>query len=481
MSSEPLDVTCSHALVNWVNCVSTNKNGRTLVDLRDTLEFNVIAPLILTHFPDKDRDKPGILDIALMRDVNLKLGGIETLQRLFSDHRPLLVRLGPTSENRPTDMKMTTNWEKVSIALNPAHITKVVKNSLRKVLVNYDYRKLPVDVRKLMRVKNSALCRVSDFFTPANRSYAHALQCKVRARVQEIRNENWSALKEEITPTHKAYWHVAKALKSDGYEPVPALRNPDNTLGFEDVEKAEPTALKGNAHTPTLHTTPYAYIGKIIRTGVPQGSTLSPLLYSAYTNDIQRPKTGVQLALFADDTTLFLRSTSFNHIIPRLQTAINELTQLFELWRIEGFQRARKLAIFYMSCLSGMIGRKSKMSLRNKQVPTRVVTSRESLRRGVRRSERITRRRVTRRRHLFVVRESRTLPMHVGAWIVHYVLSPPQRKPQKKVHPSYNCTLTATCLARAAINKSVPHFAHTPHESLLRGDYEENPKCGLTP
>ncbi|GBP31618.1 RNA-directed DNA polymerase from mobile element jockey [Eumeta japonica] len=44
---------------------------------------------------------------------------------------------------------------------------------------------------------------------------------------------------------------------------------------------------------------------------------------------------GVQLALFADDTTLFLRSDSLNHIIPRLQRAINELTQWFQLWRIE--------------------------------------------------------------------------------------------------------------------------------------------------
>ncbi|GBP71055.1 Probable RNA-directed DNA polymerase from transposon BS [Eumeta japonica] len=45
---------------------------------------------------------------------------------------------------------------------------------------------------------------------------------------------------------------------------------------------------------------------RLIRAGVPQGSTLSPLLYSAYTNDIPRPSSsGVQLALFADDTALF--------------------------------------------------------------------------------------------------------------------------------------------------------------------------------
>ncbi|GBP70965.1 Probable RNA-directed DNA polymerase from transposon BS [Eumeta japonica] len=56
-----------------------------------------------------------------------------------------------------------------------------------------------------------------------------------------------------------------------------------------------------------------------IRAGVPQGSTLSPLLYSAYVNDIPRPKIGVQLALFIDDIALFLRSNCLRNILPHLQ------------------------------------------------------------------------------------------------------------------------------------------------------------------
>ncbi|GBP18839.1 RNA-directed DNA polymerase from mobile element jockey [Eumeta japonica] len=68
-----------------------------------------------------------------------------------------------------------------------------------------------------------------------------------------------------------------------------------------------------------------------IRAGVPQGSTLSPLLYSAYVNDIPRPSTGVQLALFAIDTALYLRSNSIGNILPKLQRAIDELTQWLRL------------------------------------------------------------------------------------------------------------------------------------------------------
>ncbi|GBP82977.1 RNA-directed DNA polymerase from mobile element jockey [Eumeta japonica] len=152
-----------------------------------------------------------------------------------------------------------------------------------------------------------------------------------------------------------------------------------------------------------------------IRAGVPQGSTLSPLLYSAYVNDIPRPSSGVQLALFADDTALYLRSNCLRNILPRLQRAIDELTQWLRLWRIEvnpeksasiyfnyntrrstvpvpidspslkilnqsipwqhnykylgitldkhlhfrdHVSRVRKLALFYLSRLYGMIGRK---------------------------------------------------------------------------------------------------------------------------
>ncbi|GBP67600.1 RNA-directed DNA polymerase from mobile element jockey [Eumeta japonica] len=72
-----------------------------------------------------------------------------------------------------------------------------------------------------------------------------------------------------------------------------------------------------------------------IRAGVPQGSTLSPLLYSAYTNDIPRPSSGVQLALFADDTALYLRGATERNIGPHLQRAVDELGRWFQIWRIE--------------------------------------------------------------------------------------------------------------------------------------------------
>ncbi|GBP67506.1 RNA-directed DNA polymerase from mobile element jockey [Eumeta japonica] len=174
----------------------------------------------------------------------LRLVKSEGFAELASDFRRKKVSIAleeidtPAINKIPNEIESTNDIDNATGTLT-SHITKVVKNCLRKVPVNSDHRKLPASVRKLMRAKNAALRRASDFPTPANRSYERALQRKVRERVREVRNDNWSALMEEITPTHKAYRQMVKALKSDGYEAVPALKNPDNTLAFEDREKAK--------------------------------------------------------------------------------------------------------------------------------------------------------------------------------------------------------------------------------------------------
>ncbi|GBP59432.1 Probable RNA-directed DNA polymerase from transposon BS [Eumeta japonica] len=332
----------------------------------------------------------------------------------------------------------------------------------------------------------------------------------MKARVQEFRNESWSDLME-IRPSHKAFWRITKALKTEGYTPIPPLKRPDGSTALDDVEVAECIAdsietqvasrkrkapgLGGisnkaikcfpqqllrllvaifnaclqNCYFPPVwkeaevigihkpgkprdlpasyrpisllsglaklyervlktrltdhllgkgliideqfgfrpvHSCPqqvlrlveYATEGfkrknkavavffdvanafdrvwhvglvyklyslqvpdrliliiqnylsnryftfrherthstrRLIRAGVPQGSALSPLLYSAYTNDIPRPTSGVQLALFADDTALFYRNRYRDVAASHLQRSIDELGQWFRLWRIE--------------------------------------------------------------------------------------------------------------------------------------------------
>ncbi|GBP58954.1 Probable RNA-directed DNA polymerase from transposon BS [Eumeta japonica] len=196
-------------------------------------------------------------------------------------------------------------------------------------------------------------------------------------------------LMEEIISSHRAFWRITKAFKTEGYTPIPPLKRPDDSIALDDVELLSLMVAIFNACLQNCYFPPswkeaevigihkrrkprdlpasYRRISllsdlaklfervlktrlsdhlfgkgliidqqfgfrpahsclqqvfrlvehftlrherthstrRLIRTGVPQGSALSPLLYSAYTNDISRPTSGVQFALFADDTALF--------------------------------------------------------------------------------------------------------------------------------------------------------------------------------
>ncbi|GBP55069.1 Probable RNA-directed DNA polymerase from transposon X-element [Eumeta japonica] len=103
---------------------------------------------------------------------------IETLQCLNSDHRPVLMRT-------------------------------VVENSTRVVPAKSDCKELPSDVSELIRAKNAALRRADKYPTCENRFHACALQRKVKARMKKVRNENWSDLMVEISPSHQTYWGLS--------------------------------------------------------------------------------------------------------------------------------------------------------------------------------------------------------------------------------------------------------------------------------
>lgn len=121
-----------------------------------------------------------------------------------------------------------------------SHLANAISESSRRVTVMPDHRfRLPDDARELLRAKNAATRAHDSYPTADNRARMRSLQRAVKQRMRELRSTRWDSLLEEISPSHQAYWKLARAFKTDGVAVLPPLRKPDNSIAFDDDEKAE--------------------------------------------------------------------------------------------------------------------------------------------------------------------------------------------------------------------------------------------------
>ncbi|KAJ0176713.1 hypothetical protein K1T71_007892 [Dendrolimus kikuchii] len=183
-----------------------------------------------------------------------------------SDHRPVILRLGPqtdqTSETRTsvdwlrleTLLKATSSQDldripdhivsrqdtETAIEALTSHLQSAVRNSSRQVPVEDDrHLCLPDEVRVLLREKRAASRAHDRYPTEDNRVRLRELEREVKLRIREVREQRWDRTLRDIEPTHQAYWKLARALKSDTLTVIPALERADNTEAFDDEEKAE--------------------------------------------------------------------------------------------------------------------------------------------------------------------------------------------------------------------------------------------------
>ena len=67
--------------------------------------------------------------------------------------------------------------------------------------------------------------------------------------------------------------------------------------------------------------------------GVPQGSTLSPLLYNLYTADIPQTRT-TEIAMYADDVCIYAKTKNLRFAHLAVQRHLSEVEEWAKKWRI---------------------------------------------------------------------------------------------------------------------------------------------------
>lgn len=71
-----------------------------------------------------------------------------------------------------------------------------------------------------------------------------------------------------------------------------------------------------------------------IPAGLAQGTCISPILYALYVSDIPVPNK-IEIALYADDTSIYTSAKRSNTIINRLNSTLRSLKIYFDIWKIK--------------------------------------------------------------------------------------------------------------------------------------------------
>ena len=90
-----------------------------------------------------------------------------------------------------------------------------------------------------------------------------------------------------------------------------------------------------------------------IDTGVPQGSTLGPLFFSIYINDIVNCSTNFKFLMYADDTTLYSTIEQFDdgnneNIDSNIITEMHKITKWLDINKLSMNESKTKMMIFYL-------------------------------------------------------------------------------------------------------------------------------------
>ncbi|CAI6364669.1 unnamed protein product [Macrosiphum euphorbiae] len=235
---------------------------------------------------------------------------------------PAIVRLSNLITACLRHSYFPTSWKTAIIVMIPK------PNKNHNLPINYRPISLLVTMSKVF--EKILLSHLNKYFKPRSEQHAfrhgHSTTTQLTKLIDDLvintnNNRHTAAIFLDMEKAFDRVWHDGLIHKLHTMSTVPTslikiiksfLSNRNFQIQISDLKS-------------TLRT---------IEAGVPQGSCLSPLLYTLYINDLPSSP-HVTTSLFADDTMFYSSNTSKNFAIIRLQRQVTTTTNWINKWRLK--------------------------------------------------------------------------------------------------------------------------------------------------
>jgi Reverse transcriptase (RNA-dependent DNA polymerase)/Endonuclease-reverse transcriptase len=251
------DLNCKHS--NWHSRLN-NANGKLLLAHSNKKSYSVIAPFNPTFYSYNLKVKPDVLDVALVKNINLTFD-IKTLTKLNSDHLPVLIDFeAHTTHNAP---RLTFNYKKAdwdsyrteihseldkfeaikSTQDLDSHVTRFTEVMQTAMHNNIPLNKpksyntvLPKPILDNIKLKDNCKKVYLKVRNPALKTIVNRLTKQIKTDVAEHNHSQWESKVSQINPQDRSLWRLSGALTRKAHA-IPPLTGV-NGIAYTDSDKA---------------------------------------------------------------------------------------------------------------------------------------------------------------------------------------------------------------------------------------------------
>ncbi|KAJ8891276.1 hypothetical protein PR048_010792 [Dryococelus australis] len=318
-----------------------------------------------THHPHSCTGQPSVLDLALGTPC-IRAGALDVFQELTSDHYPIIRTIQITIDHGPYHLMhyyKLANLHSYKSVLDEHLDLQTKAKSLLEIdkhvahLTDAIYIAATLHITSAMSIpKGKAPANLHMSYHPVSLAIlSKVAECIVLARLEaEV------ARQQPLPYFQFGFWRHLSTQHALAYATHIITHNftrhnrtrmalPDLSCAFDKVHhhtllfklaflRFNPALIFilhsfREARTLWMRVEGYTSRPRAITAGMPQGSTLSPLLFSLYTHGIPTP-TECTVVMYVDDTVIHAHNKDLHMLSAQLTVAIRAITTYFQAWGI---------------------------------------------------------------------------------------------------------------------------------------------------